>query len=69
MHFLQLGRVSEKSLGVNTLQDLNLENIGKLRVIYKLGSCITSFIDRRKLIGSMGLSALRQPSFVNYTND
>ena len=54
-------RVSEKSLSVSTLQaseppysinnsyKINLENIGKKRVIYKLVQCISTFIDRRKL--------------------
>ena len=30
-----------------------LENIGKWRVLYKLGQCISNFIDRRKLYGFM----------------
>ena len=32
---------------------MNLEVIGKWRVIYKLGQCISTFIDRRKLYGFM----------------
>ena len=67
MPFLHGGRVSEKSLGVSTLQAAEppysvnngpmkqiSKNIGKCRVIYKLGQCISNFIDRQKLYGFMG---------------
>ena len=61
MGFLPLlygGRVSEKNLGPYSVNigsiKINLENIGKWRVIYKLGKCISNFIDRRKLYGFMG---------------
>ena len=33
---------------------INLGNIGMWRVIYKLGQCISNFIDHRKLYGFMG---------------
>ena len=72
MVFLPLlhgGRVSERSLGVSTLQaaapsysvnngPINLKNIGKWRVIYKLEPCISNFNDRQKLYGFMEIKWL-----------